>query len=215
MDLVHTAYVPPGQGPFPTLIALHGWGASAIDLLGLAPFIAGGRFLTLCPQGPTELEIGPGATGYGWFPLVPGQPPDARAFLKASSRLRGFLDEARSRYPADPSKVVALGFSQGGMMAIDLVFRAAEQFTGLVVLSSWFPEILASNLPQTPALEGFPVLMIHGTKDPQIDVELARPSRAVFERFGVELTYVEPAMGHEVSPDALTALVRWLRKNVP
>ena len=37
MDLLYTAHVPPGDGPFPTILALHGWGASGHDLLGLAP----------------------------------------------------------------------------------------------------------------------------------------------------------------------------------
>lgn len=214
MELIHTAWVPPGDGPFPTVVALHGWGASALDLLGLAPHVAGGRLLTLCPQGTTELRIGPGGVGYGWFPIAEGRPPDPRAFLKASAQLRGFVEKARHRYPIDPSKTVALGFSQGGLMAIDLVFRETASFAGLVVLSSWFPEILAANLPQTPAQRGFPVLMIHGTEDRQSSVANARESRAVFERFGVDLSFHELPMGHEVSAEALGTLVRWLRTNI-
>ncbi|MBW2271888.1 MAG: hypothetical protein JRG96_01350 [Deltaproteobacteria bacterium] len=41
MDLIHTAHVPAGDGPFPTLFAFHGWGANAHDLLGLAPYLHG------------------------------------------------------------------------------------------------------------------------------------------------------------------------------
>ena len=37
MELMHAAHVPAGSGPFPTLLALHGFGASAHDLLGIAP----------------------------------------------------------------------------------------------------------------------------------------------------------------------------------
>ena len=37
MDLMHTAHVPAGEGPFPTIIMLHGWGSNAHDLLGIAP----------------------------------------------------------------------------------------------------------------------------------------------------------------------------------
>lgn len=213
MELIHAAWVPPGEGPFPTVIALHGWGASALDLLSLAPHVTGGRLLTLCPQGSIELRVG-GGVGYGWFPLVEGKPPDPRAFLKTSARLRGFVERARRRYPIDSSKTVALGFSQGGLMAIDLAFRETEAFAGLAVLSSWFPDVLAANLPQTPAQKGFPVLMIHGSQDRQASIEQARASRAVFERFGVDLDYHEFPMGHEVSPDALGTLVRWLRMKI-
>ena len=45
MKLVHTIYEPGGPGPHPTIIAFHGWGASALDLLGVAPYLGDGRWL--------------------------------------------------------------------------------------------------------------------------------------------------------------------------
>lgn len=212
MNLLHTAHVPPGDGPFPTVLALHGWGASAQDLLGLAPLFPGTLFL--CPQGETELAIGPGVKGYGWFPLVPGQPPDPRAFLEASRRLRTFVDQVAERYPVDRRRLVVLGFSQGALMGYDLALRRPGDFRGLVALSSWLPDLLASNLPQLAAQRGFPVLVIHGTEDPQVEVERARESRRTLERFGVDLTYREFAMGHEIRPEALRAIADWLRTQV-
>ncbi len=214
MELLHAAHVPSGDGPFPTLIALHGWGASAQDLLGLAPHLADNRLLTLCPQGTTTLQVGPGMLGYGWFPLVPGQPPDARAFLKSSAQLRGFVDQARQRYPAADDKVVPLGFSQGGLMAFDLALREPQRYAGVVALSSWLPEILAANLPQMDAQKGFPVLMLHGTQDQQIEIARARESRDLLQKFGVDLTYQEFEMGHEIRPEALRVLNQWLSDKV-
>jgi len=213
MDLLHTVHVPVGEGPFPTVIALHGWGANAHDLLGLAPHFPD-RLLTLCPQGTTTLQIGPGMEGYGWFPLVPGQPPEPRAFLRASAQLREFVDEAVTRYPVDRRKVVPLGFSQGGVMGFELALRAPESFAGLVVLSSWLPELLAANLPEKESQKNFPVLMIHGTEDQQIDIARARESRLALERFGVDLTYEEFAMGHEIRPEVLRLIDRWMRSKI-
>jgi hypothetical protein len=37
----------PATGLFLTISAMHGWGSNAMDLLGLVPFVAGGRFLGL------------------------------------------------------------------------------------------------------------------------------------------------------------------------
>ena len=42
MNLVHTVFQPSGKGPHPTILALHGRGANALDLLGLAPNICNG-----------------------------------------------------------------------------------------------------------------------------------------------------------------------------
>ena len=44
MQLIHTIFEPKGEGPHPTILALHGWGASALDLLGLALYLCNGRW---------------------------------------------------------------------------------------------------------------------------------------------------------------------------
>ncbi|MGE4605406.1 MAG: hypothetical protein AAEJ52_01545, partial [Myxococcota bacterium] len=99
MKLIHTAHVPAGDGPFPTIIALHGWGANAHDLMGLAPILDGGRSLMVCPQGPLAFQAGAGAVGYGWFPLASGGPPDPSEFQAGIDAIAEFLDEALPKYP--------------------------------------------------------------------------------------------------------------------
>lgn len=214
MNLLHTVHVPAGEGPFPTLFLLHGWGASAHDLFGLAPLLDEGRVLVICPQGPVEVPVGPGMTGYGWFPLEPGQPPDPDAFRKGAGRLQEFVDRAREAYPVDPERVVVGGFSQGGVMAYDLGLRQPERFAGLMALSSWLAPSLAEDIPQAPAHEGFPVLVIHGTEDQMVDVERAQASRELLRPLGVRIQYREFSMGHEIQPEALKLVVDWLGKRM-
>ena len=209
-ELLYAAHVPGGEGPFPTLLLLHGWGASAHDLLGLAPLLHGGRALVLCPQGPVEVPIGGGQKGYGWFPLNPGAPPDIDEFRRGAALLRRFLEQASARYPVDPRATVVGGFSQGGTMAYDLALRDPARFSGLVALSTWLPGLLVDDLPRLPEQEGLPVLVMHGTADPMIDVERARESREALRGFGVGITYREFDMGHEIRPEALRVVVRWL-----
>jgi phospholipase/carboxylesterase len=210
MNLLHTAHVPAGDGPFPAIITLHGWGASAHDLLGLAPVLFDGKAIMLCPQGQVAVPFGGGQHGYGWFPLRMGQPPDVEAFQAAADALREFLDTAMARYPIDPAKVVLAGFSQGGMMAYELALREPSRFAGLAALSSWFPPPLVELLPRLPEHEGFPVLVLHGTRDDRIDVEMARQSRESLRPYGVAMTYREFDMGHEIRPDALRVFLQWL-----
>ena len=210
--LAHTAHVPAGDGPFPALIALHGWGASAHDLFGLAPSIHNGEAVVLCPQGPVRMPIGGGQVGYGWFPMVPGQPPDEEAFLAIAEDLRRFVDVALERYPIDPARVALAGFSQGGIMAFALALREPDRFAGLAALSTSFPEELASRLPKLPGHEGFPVLVVHGTRDPAIPVERAREAREALRPYGVALMYREFDMGHEIHMDALRVILKWLEE---
>jgi phospholipase/carboxylesterase len=161
-----------------------------------------------------SVPIGPGAFGYGWFPLVPGQPPEPEAFLEASSDLRTFLDLAAERYPVDGKQQTVLGFSQGGLMAYELALREPKRFAGLVVLSSWLPEILSKDLPRLSEHRGFPVLVIHGTEDEMVPIEKAHESRRVLEDFGVDLTYQEFPMGHEIRPEAMRLILRWWQDKV-
>src|SRR5207302_2096459 len=98
MKLIHAAFEPAGEGPHPAVFALHGWGANALDLLGLAPYIAGGKFLVVCPQGPMEVPIGP-IQGYGWFPIRTGAPPDEDQIDAAVASAAEFIDVALERYP--------------------------------------------------------------------------------------------------------------------
>src|SRR5687767_5046828 len=101
MELIHTLYQPAGKGPYPTLLTLHGRGANALDLLGLAPYICGGKFLVICPQGPLETPVGPGVTGYAWYPMSLGGPPDVDTMLSSREKLENFLDQCLARYPID------------------------------------------------------------------------------------------------------------------
>ncbi len=214
MDLLHTAHVPAGDGPFPTVVALHGWGASAHDLIGLAPFFHGGGACVICPQGRVRVPIAPGLDGYGWFPLSQGGPPDPVEIVRARDELSAFIDAAAEHYPVDRRKLALLGFSQGGVMAYDLALRDPSRFAGLAALSSWLPEPLAAQIERQDAHTGFPVMVIHGTEDPMIPVQRAQESRSALQALDVALSYREYEMAHEIRPEALRDIVEWLEGKV-
>lgn len=212
MNLLHALYEPPADGPHPTVLALHGWGANALDLLGLAPHLAGGRFRVICPQGPVEVPLGPGV-GYGWFPLTAGSAPNPDEFSQGLDALRGFVDGALERYAVDPAKLVCLGFSQGGVMAYALGLGDPGRFSGLVALSSWLPPPLVEALPQADRGQ-HPALIHHGERDPMIEVERGRQSVDLLRGLGVPVTYREFDMAHEINAKSLTDLSSWLQEKI-
>jgi phospholipase/carboxylesterase len=215
VDLIHAHYEPAGPGPHPTIIALHGWGASAFDLVTLAPYLLDGRLQIICPQGPLTLVLGDGVVGYGWFPLASvGQPTSEAAVDGSAARVGRFITTAAERYPIDPRKLVVLGFSQGGILAYHLALRAPERFAGLVALSSWLPPPLAAHLQAREALQRLPTLVQHGTDDETIAVARARQSTETLRALGVPVTYREYAMGHEISPESFASLATWLEEKV-
>lgn len=214
MELIHTLYQPPGTGPFPTILTLHGRGANAFDLLGLAPFLCSGKFMMICPQGPLETPIGPDAVGYAWYPMSMGGPLNTDAMLDSQRNLQNFLDECVNSYPIDVRKLALLGFSQGGVMAYSLALANPERFAALAVLSSWLPKELLRQLNVSDAVQSLPTLVQHGTQDSMIEVDRARNSVEILRQLRVPLTYREFEMGHEIRPRSLADLSGWLDEKV-
>jgi phospholipase/carboxylesterase len=214
LQLAHTIYEPNGDGPFPTILTLHGRGANAFDLLGLAPHICGGKFLLICPQGPLETPIAPDTMGYAWYPMSLGGPPDVTAILSSRQKLEDFLDECLRRYPIDAKKLVVLGFSQGGVMAYSLALTNPERFAALVVLSSWLPRELEAQLSINESVQSLPTLVQHGTQDHMIEIARARDSVERLRELHLPLTFREYEMGHEIRPRSLADLSTWLEEKV-
>jgi phospholipase/carboxylesterase len=193
-------------------LTLHGRGANALDLLGLAPYLCAGKFLVICPQGPLETPIGPNAVGYAWYPMSMGGPPDVEAILSSRKRLRQFLDECLERYPIDQKKLALLGFSQGGVMAYSLALPDPERFAALAVHSSWLPEELLPRLSVPDSVQSLPTLVQHGSEDPMIEVGRAQDSVERLRQLRLPLTYREYDMGHEITPKSLSDLSAWLEE---
>jgi len=212
MNLVHSAFEPSSEGPHPTIIAMHGWGSNALDLLGLAPYIAGGQFLAVCPQGPVEVPIG-AIRGYGWFPLTMGAPPDPEKIDVAVAAAERFIEAALERYPVNHRKLVLLGFSQGGVMAFRLAFRRPEKYAALVAISTWFPPELKDGV-NADAIQQLPTLLQHGRADDMIEIARARQSVEHLRELHVPLTYREYDCGHEITASGLDDLSEFLESKV-
>ncbi len=213
MDLVHAVFAPAGDGPHPAILATHGWGSNALDLLSLAPYVARGRCLMLAPQGPVEVEIG-AVNGYGWYQLRPGAPPDLEAMSEAADRLMKLVDAALERYPIDPRKLIVMGFSQGGVMAYNLALRHPDRFVGLVAIATWFPEELAQYAGDRAALARMPAMVLHGRADDMVQIAKARDSVERLREFRMPLMYREYDCAHEITVDAIRDLSAFLMEKV-
>ncbi|MBM2804184.1 MAG: phospholipase/Carboxylesterase [Deltaproteobacteria bacterium] len=214
MQLAHTIYQPPGAGPHPTILTLHGRGANAFDLLSLAPYLCGGKFLIICPQAPLATQISPDQVGYAWYSMSLGGAPDVQGMLASQKQLQSVLDDCVNRYPIDRKKLLVLGFSQGGVMAYSLALANPERFAALVALSSWLPPELVPLLNVSAKVQALPTLVHHGKQDPTIEVERARKSVERLREMKMAPTYREYEMGHEIRPRSLADISAWIEQTV-
>jgi phospholipase/carboxylesterase len=199
--LEYVEIVPSGkfvQG-LPLVVVLHGRGADANDLADLAPQLAAGSpYRFLFPNAPRRFEPMPGyAVGFSWFD---GFPPSAESFRQSRAVLTEFIAQMYERYEVTPGKTVLAGFSQGGMMSLDVGFRLEKPVSAIVCMSG------AINDRDLPPLRERPnqrVLIVHGTQDEMIPVHAARKTRRILEEHGIKPEYHEFAMGHWVTEESL------------
>src|SRR5207245_1943089 len=192
--------------PLPLVFVLHGRGADANDLADLAPMMGGGyRFIF--PNAPEPFEPAPGFQfGYMWFE---GWPGELDSIKKSRDILLIFIDEILRRYATPPGKVILSGFSQGGLMSLDVGFRTKQKIAGIVVMSG----ALYEDDPP-PFSRDIPVLMVHGTEDDMIPVLAARRTRRILESHGLKLEYHEFPMGHFVTPESIAVVAEFVRKSL-
>ena len=197
-------------GPLPTVVALHGHGAHGQDLLGLAPFLAEGRVLMLCPQAEFP-AAGAGVTSYTWFRRDADGQRSIEEFERVAVDLRAFIEEVVPRCGGDPNRVVVLGFSQGGTLAYRLGLAGPRRFAGVAALSTYFPDDMAAAVDRATVAE-VPLLVQHGTHDQMIAIQRAHASRDLLQTLGALPQYLEYPMGHEIGRQSLADLSAWLTR---
>ena len=188
----------------PLVVMLHGRGADANDLADLAPYV-GPDFRFVFPNAPKPFEPMPGYSfGFTWFD---GWPAERNSLLESRELLLRFLDEIVVRYPTPKGKVILSGFSQGGLMSIDVGFRTSVELAGLVVMSG---AVYEEDLP--PFRSDLPMLLVHGVADDVIPVLVAHRTRRVLEDHGVDVDYREFPMGHQVSEESMSAVAQFMAR---
>jgi len=193
----------------PLAIGLHGRGSNAEDLASLAPALdPGWRYLL--PQAPRPFPGGlPGA--YSWYEPIPAAPA---GMARAREALARFLAATHARLGVGPERSALVGFSQGAVMTLDTGLRTAPPYAALAGLSGYLAESdeLAAAIA---AANAQPVLLVHGTHDPVLDVALARRARQLLERNGLTPEYHEFPMAHEINGATIEVLLTFLRRHLP
>ena len=198
------------------IVMLHGYGADGADLLGLAdplaPHLPGTAFYS--PDAPERCRNNP--FGRQWFPipwLDGSSEAEARAGLvEAAADLDAFLDRVLAEEGLEPGRLAVVGFSQGTMLALEVLPRRAEAVAGLVGISGRLlaPERLAEAQVKPP------VMLIHGDQDPMVPfAEMERAGRAL-SAAGFEIyAHVMRGTGHGIAPDGLSVALAFLREKLP
>ncbi len=192
--LVAAVARPPGAGPFPTVVLLHGSHGFAQEYVRLAQDLASGGLLAVAAC----WFHGGGGTGSRFITPIdcPESPPMPNATSpEAMQTVDALVQAARTLPGARPDRIGLFGHSRGGGAALNYILRVGH-VQAAVLNSAGYPSQLADLSSRVKA----PILMLHGTADSPADggaavtnVQLARDFEARLRAAGklVEAMYYE------------------------
>ncbi|WP_299725423.1 alpha/beta fold hydrolase [uncultured Tateyamaria sp.] len=196
------------------VVFLHGYGANAADLMGLADPLAEHLPDTLfvAPNAPEEIPGFPG--GYQWFPIpwIDGSSEEEaeRGLIAASADLNAFLDALMVDEDVMPEQVVLFGFSQGTMMALHVAPRREDEVAGIVAFSGRLlnPESLADEVISRP-----PILLVHGDQDDVVPPQSLPQAAEALQEAGWKDVYAHVMEGtaHGIAQDGLSVALAFMR----
>jgi len=191
----------PGSDPTaPTLLLLHGTGGNEHDLLPFGEMIAP-QAGVLSPRG-NVLE----GTMPRFFKRLAEGVFDLDDLRRQTRELAQFVRDASARYRFDPTRVVAVGFSNGANIAASLLLLEPGVLSEAVLFRAMVP-IVPEPLPD---LSGTRILMSNGRLDSLVAASQAEQLKDMFEDCGADVTFVWQPGGHKLTNEDIEVARRWL-----
>jgi len=204
LGCVH-CYLPGENESGPTLLLLHGTGGNEEDLIPLGQELAPGAAV-LSPRGKVSEYGAP-----RFFRRLAEGVFDHEDLLFRTHELAEFVEAASEAYGLDPSKVVAVGYSNGANVAASMILlhpgllRAAVLFRAMVPLE---PDV-------TPDLSGMPVFLAAGRMDRMIPPDNTQRLADILDEAGADVDLRWRDTGHPLTYEEVGEAKEWLSEVLP
>jgi phospholipase/carboxylesterase len=195
-------------GKHKAVLLLHGVGSNEQDLFGLASRMPD-DFYVISARGPITL----GTNSYAWYEVdfSSGKPVFNHAQEERSRKMIvDFIQQVKAKYGI--GEMYIAGFSQGAIMSYSIGLTNPGLVVGVVGLSGRIlneirPAVHAGNL-----LAGLRVMIAHGTSDATLPISYAREAKEYLQNLGVQLSYHEYEMGHQITDQVVQDINSFLRR---
>ena len=198
-------YLPGDDESGLTLLLLHGTGGNEEDLIPLGQELLPGAAI-LSPRGKVSEYGAP-----RFFRRLAEGVFDHEDLLFRTHELAGFVEAAADEYDFAPSKVVAVGYSNGANVAASTILlhpgllRAAVLFRAMVPFE---PEV-------TPDLSGMPIFMAAGRMDRMIPQDNTQRLADILTEAGADVDLRWRNVGHPLTYEEVGEAKEWLAGILP
>jgi len=180
------------------ILLLHGYGADERDLPELMSYLP--KLAWFSPRAP--LAAG---DGYSWYSTVNLLEPSVEELAEVTQSLWDWVDENI----AAEQKIIVIGFSQGGLMATQLLRTRPDRIAGTVILSGFL------GVGELPADEGLAVtkpkvIYCRGIEDTRISKEAIARLNTWLQANTKAVTNTYPGLGHSVDERVMLDVARYV-----
>jgi phospholipase/carboxylesterase len=183
-----------------TLVVLHGTGGDENDLIGIGQAIAPGAAI-LSPRG-NVLENG----APRFFRRLAEGVFDPKEVRSRAEELARFIRAAVVTYRLDPTRVFALGYSNGANVASTVMFVEPGILQGAIL----FRPMLVYEPTERKDLSGSAVFISAGRMDPIVPTASVERLVKLFELAHAEVTLKWQLVGHNLVPSEVSEAANWL-----
>ena len=195
------------------IILLHGYGGDGNDISAVP--LNWKRFLPetifLCPDGHETCSINP--NGFQWFDLDKNDPSYIlEESIKAEKKLNFFINEIKSEYKLNNSKICISGFSQGCMMSINLGLATEESYNCIVGFSG---KIINKENISKRIKSKTKMLLIHGDQDVVVPPSslLEAKDFLIRHKVNIEIKMIKNC-DHHIPIEASSIALNYIKKNL-
>ena len=203
-----------GEQPTHSVIWMHGLGANGFDFYHLLPELTlppAARVRFIFPHAPhVPVTVNGGMVMPAWYDIIAMDGIDRRidiAGIEASlTAVRALIAREVQQGIAEENIILA-GFSQGGVISLLAGLTHERRLGGILALSTYLPA--RDHWQFSPANQGIPVFIGHGTQDPVVPHLLGQQIRSLLEAAGYQPEWHSYPMAHSLCPAEIHDISVW------
>lgn len=145
--------------------------------------------------------------GYSWWNV--GRQVSFEEVESTTRYIKKLVLGMPGRYGVDPRKIIIIGFSQGGAVAISLALLNPSLFLGVGMLASFIPRALMDK-SQIDYKIPLNVFISHGSNDDVITLDRAILGYEFLKIIGTNVKFSQDEATHKISSGSLKLFKNWI-----
>jgi phospholipase/carboxylesterase len=192
-------------------VLLHGYGADGADLMGAAGILTHyfPDMYFAAPNAPEPCASDPDC--FQWYSPLAGRDAADAEVATLAPRINRYIDGQLARLGVPDDRLVVLGFSQGGGVAIEAALTRARPCAALLAFTSAVRnrDTLGQRIRARP-----PVLLVHGTEDTVIPPASVERSAAALRAQGLVVEqHLCAGIGHTMNEEGVHVAAAFVRRH--